>query len=74
MYGGANRGNPLGGTIPHGPSDAHAVLKEALDARLLGVSWQRCQFYLMENALAYVIRPSMQAEAVASIRAVFDAP
>jgi putative transposase len=55
-------------------SDAHAGLKEALDARLSGVPWQRCQFHLMKNALAYVPRPSMQAEVVASIRAVFDAP
>jgi transposase-like protein len=55
-------------------SDAHAGLKEALDARLSGVPWQRCQFHLMKNALAYVPRPSMQAEVVASLRAVFDAP
>jgi putative transposase len=55
-------------------SDAHAGLKEALDARLSGVPWQRCQFHLMKNALAYVPRPSMQAEVVTSLRAVFDAP
>ena len=55
-------------------SDAHAGLKEALDARLSGVPWQRCQFHLMRNALAYVPKTSMQAEVVASIRAVFDAP
>src|SRR4051812_43052177 len=28
-------------------SDAHAGLKPALDARLTGVPWQRCQFHLM---------------------------
>jgi transposase-like protein len=55
-------------------SDAHAGLKEALAARLTGVPWQRCQFHLMKNALAYVPKPSMQAEVVASIRAVLDAP
>jgi putative transposase len=55
-------------------SDAHAGLKPALDARLSGVPWQRCQFHLMKNALAYVPRPSMQAEVVAGIRAIFDAP
>jgi transposase-like protein len=55
-------------------SDAHAGLKEALDARLSGVPWQRCQFHLMKNALAFVPRPSMRAEVTASIRAVFDAP
>jgi putative transposase len=55
-------------------SDAHAGLKEALASRLTGVPWQRCQFHLMKNALAYVPRPSMQAEVVAGIRAIFDAP
>jgi putative transposase len=55
-------------------SDAHAGLKEALDARLSGVPWQRCQFHLMKNASAFVPRPSMRAEVTASIRAVFDAP
>jgi transposase-like protein len=55
-------------------SDAHAGLKEALAARLTGVPWQRCQFHLAKNALAYVPRPSMQPEATASLRAVFDAP
>ena len=38
-------------------SDAHAGLKPALDARLTGVPWQRCQFHLMKNALAFVPRP-----------------
>ncbi len=55
-------------------SDAHAGLKPALDARLTGVPWQRCQFHLMKNALAFVPRPEMQAEVVADLRAVFDAP
>ena len=55
-------------------SDAHAGLKPALDARLTGVPWQRCQFHLIENAMAFVPKPSMRKSAVASIRAVFDAP
>jgi putative transposase len=55
-------------------ADAHAGLKQALKARLTGVPWQRCQFHLAKNALAYVPRPSMQREVTASIRAVFDAP
>ncbi len=55
-------------------SDAHAGPKQALDARLTGVPWQRCRFHLMKNALAYVPKPSMQAEVVASVRAIFDAP
>jgi putative transposase len=55
-------------------SDAHAGLKQALDARLSGVPWQRCQFHLMKNALAFLPRPSMRAEVTSSLRAVFDAP
>jgi putative transposase len=55
-------------------SDAHGGLKPALDARLTGVPWQRCQFHLVKNALAFVPRPEMQAEVVADLRAVFDAP
>jgi putative transposase len=55
-------------------SDAHGGLKPALEARLTGVPWQRCQFHLMKNALAYVPRAEMQAEVVADLRAVFDAP
>jgi putative transposase len=63
---------------PHGVklvvSDAHAGLKPALDARLTGVPWQRCQFHLMQNAMAFIPRPSMRKAVVAGIRAVFDAP
>jgi transposase-like protein len=55
-------------------SDAHAGLKPALDARLTGVPWQRCQFHLVENALAFVPKPTMRKAVVASLRAVFDAP
>src|SRR4051794_37003506 len=55
-------------------SDAHAGLKPALDARLTGVPWQRCQFHLMKNALAFLPKPSLRPQVVASLRAVFDAP
>jgi transposase-like protein len=55
-------------------SDAHAGLKPALDARLTGVPWQRCQFHLIENAMAFVPKPTMRKAVVASLRAVFDAP
>lgn len=36
--------------------------------------WQRCQFHLTRNALAYVPRAEMQAEVVADLRVVLDAP
>jgi putative transposase len=55
-------------------SDAHAGLKEALAARLTGVARRRCQFHLIKNALAFVPKPSMRTQVVASIRAAFDAP
>ena len=55
-------------------SDAHAGLKPALDARLSGVPWQRCQFHLMKNAMAFLPKPSLRPQVVASLRAVFDAP
>lgn len=55
-------------------SDAHAGLEPALDARLTGVPWQRCQFHLVENAMAFVPKPAMRKAVVASLRAAFDAP
>jgi putative transposase len=55
-------------------SDAHAGLKEALAARFSGVPWQRCQFHLARNAMAYVPKVAMRKEVGASLRAVFDAP
>src|SRR3982751_2288502 len=55
-------------------SDAHAGLKPALDARLTGVPWQRCQFHLVQDALASLPKPSLRPQVVASLRAVFDAP
>jgi putative transposase len=55
-------------------SDAHAGLKPALDARLSGVPWQRCQFHLMHNAMAFVPKPGMRAGVAEGVRAVFDAP
>jgi putative transposase len=55
-------------------SDDHAGLREALKARLSGVPWQRCQFHLMRNAMAFVPRSAMRTQVAAGIRAVFDAP
>ncbi len=54
--------------------DAHAGLKAALAARLTGVPWQRCQYHLVKNALAFLPRPDLQATVVAGLRAVFNAP
>src|SRR5215203_5378152 len=54
-------------------SDAHAGLKAAIGAVLLGASWQRCRVHFMRNALARV--PRSNAEMVAAaIRTVFAQP
>nr|WP_261344376.1 transposase [Tautonia plasticadhaerens] len=55
-------------------ADDHAGSKEAPAARPTGVLRQRCQFHLIENAMAFAPRPSMREEVVASPRAAFDAP
>lgn len=55
-------------------SDAHAGLKQARQAVLGGVPWQRCHFHLQQNAQAYVPRLEMRSEVAADIRAIFNAP
>lgn len=55
-------------------SDDHQGLKAALQARFAGVPWQRCQFHLAKNMLAYVPPSLSQEEASAELRAVFNAP
>ncbi len=55
-------------------SDDHKGLAAARKARFPSVPWQRCQFHLQRNAVAYVPKVSMRAEVAESIRAIFDAP
>jgi putative transposase len=55
-------------------SDDHEGLKAALRARFAGVPWQRCQFHLAQNMLAYVPPSLSQEEASRDLRAVFNAP
>lgn len=55
-------------------SDDHAGLRAALQARLSGVKWQRCQFHLAKNLLDYVPPSVSQPEASADLRGVFNAP
>ncbi|MBA3483933.1 MAG: IS256 family transposase [Pirellulales bacterium] len=54
-------------------SDAHAGLAEARKACFTGVPWQRCQFHLMKNALAYVPRDDMKRQVVDDLKSVLDA-
>ena len=54
-------------------SDAHAGLRAAIDAVLIGSSWQRCRVHFLRNVLAQV--PKGSAEMVAAaIRTVFAQP
>jgi putative transposase len=54
-------------------SDAHAGLKAAIAAVLLGASWQRCRVHFLRNVLAQV--PKGSAEMVAAaIRTIFAQP
>ena len=54
-------------------SDAHAGLKAAISAVLLGAAWQRCRVHFMRNVLARV--PKGNAEMVAAaIRTIFAQP
>lgn len=55
-------------------SDDHKGLGAARRAVFGGVSWQRCQFHLQQNAGSYVPRQSMRYEVAADIRSMFNAP
>lgn len=54
-------------------SDDHAGLKAAREATLPGVPWQRCQFHLIQNAMAYVPKVAMRSEVAQGMRRVFNA-
>lgn len=60
--------------VRHITSDDHAGIKAALNARLPGTPWQRCQFHLQQNAGHYVPKVAMREEVARDIRAAFDAP
>jgi len=54
-------------------SDDHKGLRAALQARLTGVLWNRCQCHLQRNAQAYVPKKHMSAGVADAIRGVFNA-
>ena len=54
-------------------SDAHRSLKSAVEAVLVGASWQRCRVHFMRNALSLVPKAPQQ-RAGATIRTVFAQP
>ncbi|GFG87060.1 IS256 family transposase [Mycolicibacter algericus] len=54
-------------------SDAHAGLRAAIEAVLIGAAWQRCRVHFVRNVLAQV--PKGSAEMVAAaIRTIFAQP
>jgi putative transposase len=55
-------------------SDAHEGLAAARRAVFGGVPWQRCQFHLQQNAVAYVPRQELRQIVAADIRAIFNTP
>ena len=54
-------------------SDDHAGLRAALPARFAGGPWQRCQFHLQQNAMAFVPKIHMREEVAADLRTIFNA-
>src|SRR4051812_21230443 len=54
-------------------SDAHAGLKQAVGAVMLGAAWQRCRVHFMRNVLAQVPRGNTEMVA-AAVRTVFAQP
>src|SRR6185437_5695712 len=51
-----------------------AGLKEARQACLGSVPWQRCQFHLLRNALAHVPNEELKREVLTDVQGVLDAP
>jgi len=54
-------------------SDDHAGIRAARNALFPGTPWQRCQFHLAQNAMAYVPRMSMRREVGEDLRTIFNA-
>jgi transposase-like protein len=54
-------------------SDDHAGLRAARAALFPGVPWNRCQFHLAQNAMAYVPQVAMRREVAQDLRTIFNA-
>lgn len=54
-------------------SDAHEGLKAARQATFAGVSWQRCQFHLAQNAMHHTPKVEMRKQVAEDIRSIFNA-
>lgn len=53
-------------------SDHHAGLKAARKSVFAGVAWQRCQFHLIQNAMAYAPKVSLRKQVAADLRSIFN--
>ena len=54
-------------------SDAHAGLRNAIEAIVIGAAWQRCRVHFLRNVLAQVPKGSTEMVA-AAIRTIFAQP
>lgn len=54
-------------------SDAHEGLVGAIEAVLIGASWQRCRVHFMRNVIAQVAKGA-QAMVAATVRTIFEQP
>ena len=54
-------------------SDHHAGLRAALTARFPGLPWQRCQFHLQQNAMAFVPKADLRESVAHDLRSIFNA-
>jgi transposase-like protein len=54
-------------------SDHHAGLRAALAARFPGLPWQRCQFHLQQNAMAFVPKAELREPVARELRSIFHA-
>lgn len=59
--------------VPFRISDAHPRLTAAIEAGLLGASWQRCRVHAMRNALGLGPKGAQHMVA-AAIRSIFEQP
>lgn len=55
-------------------SDDHTGLKAARRTVFPSIPWQRCQFYLSQNAQSYVPKKYMKAEITEAMKNIFNSP
>lgn len=55
-------------------SDDHAGMRAARQAFFPSVPWQRCQFHLIQNAMAHVPKQNMKSQVASDLSNIFNAP